>query len=156
MKRGLVLGWLLVASAAHAGECYEAAAKLYHPLEPDLLRAVAMTESGGKNDTVRVNRSKSGKITEDVCAMQINSEWFPKLARHGITRDHLLDDHCTCVFAGSWILAQEVASTGYTWRAVAQYHTGANRSRETEGVAYALKVLNNLERLKGRAIDANR
>ena len=48
---------------------------------PSLLRAIAYVESRG--DPGAIGGNSDGSL--DLCAMQINSQWLPKLARFGIT-----------------------------------------------------------------------
>ena len=131
------------APAVRAADCYDQAGSFYQ-LSPALLRAIAAVESGGRLNAIGHNRNG----TEDLCAMQINSAWLPTLARFGILRHHLLTHECTCVHAGAWILAGEMQSAGYSWRAVGQYHTGNNPRRAAEGHAYAWRVFQKLERVK--------
>lgn len=114
-----------------AAYCFDKAGARYG-VSPDLLRAIAWVESAGNAGAINVNRNGS----RDVCLMQINSWWLPRLARHGITAERLLREPCTCVMTGAWILAQEVTRHGYTWRAVGHYHSpDAHRA-----AAYAARV----------------
>ena len=126
---------LLVAFPVLA-DCYDQAG-VHYGISPTLLRAIAAVESAGRLAAVGHNSDGS----EDLCAMQINSQHLPTLHRYGITRRYLLTDLCTCVNAGAWILAGEIAAAGSTWRAIARYHTGPNPARLTAyGQSYADKV----------------
>ena len=120
----------LFAQAANA-DCYSKAGQ-YYTINPDLLRAIATVESGGRLDATNQNTND----TEDMCAMQVNSFHLPRLAPYGITRESLLTDSCTCIFTGAFILAEEISRVGNNWKAVAYYHT---RDKE-RGLAYAQKV----------------
>lgn len=125
-----VVGAAAFASPALA-DCYANAAERYG-INVTLLRAISFVESRHVPDAVGQNTNG----TEDLCAMQINSWWLDKLEPYGITRERLLTDHCTCVNTGAWILAQEIARHGATWRAVARYHS----PNEDRGRAYSHKV----------------
>jgi len=81
---------------------------LGHTRRPSLLRAIAYVESRGEAGAIGGN--SDGSL--DMCAMQINSQWLPKLARFGITGGDLLADECTCIYSGAWILAGEVDRHG--------------------------------------------
>ena len=120
---------------AHA-DCFSDAAAYYGTPET-VLRCLARVESGNNMRAIRVNRNGS----VDMCSMQINSWWLPKLAPYGINQNHITRDECTCINVGAWILAQEVSRVGMTWRAVAQYHTGGHgEDSGARGLAYARKI----------------
>jgi soluble lytic murein transglycosylase-like protein len=104
------------------------------------LRAIAYVESRGNVGAIGSN--SDGSL--DLCAMHINSQWLPTLARFGITRGDLLADKCTCIYAGAWILAGEVDRHGYSWEAVARYHS-PNQAR---GLEYVLKIFAALSRIE--------
>ncbi len=95
-----------------------------------LLRAIARVESG-------FNPAAIGKNTrsEDIGLMQINSSWLPTLARHGISREHLFDP-CLNIHIGAWVLSQNIASMGETWKAVGAY----NAHSEDKQQVYVGKV----------------
>lgn len=114
--------------------CFEEAGTLYN-IAPDVLRAISEVESSGRWSIVHRNADGS----EDVCGMQINSFWFPKLSRFGIERSHLLSEPCTCVKSAAWILANEIHATGYSWDAIGQYHTGRSGPKARKE-AYADRV----------------
>ena len=126
------LALLLSITTTQAYACYEKAAHYYN-VPAALLRAIAQIESDERPAAINTNRNGS----DDLCAMQVNSWWLPKLAAYGITRPVLLEDFCACIFAGAWILAQEIHAVGYSWQAIARYHT-RNPAR---GEAYARRVL---------------
>jgi soluble lytic murein transglycosylase-like protein len=104
------------------------------------LRAIAYVESHANAGAIGSN----GDGSLDLCAMQINSQWLPKLARFGIAGGDLLADECTCIYSGAWILAGEVDRHGYSWEAVARYHS-PNQAR---GLDYVLKVFAALSRFE--------
>ncbi|MDB5394602.1 MAG: iagB [Rhodospirillales bacterium] len=134
----LLFAGMLTTGAALA-DCYDDAGA-YYRLSPSLLRAIAYVESNG--DAGAIGGNSDGSL--DLCAMQINSRWLPKLAGFGITGGDLLANKCTCIYSGAWILAGEVDRHGYSWEAVARYH-GPNQTR---GVDYVLRVFGVLNEIK--------
>ncbi len=98
----------------YAGEQYD--------VEPILLKAIAIQESSLD--------SRATNSAGDVGLMQINSQWFPKLEAHGISRQLLLDSPCTNVLVSAWILAHNFSQYGRTWRAVGIYHAGTSKKPE--------------------------
>jgi lysozyme-related protein Hpa2 len=131
-----VLVGMLVAGSALA-DCYDDAGT-YYRLAPSLLRAIAFVESRGNAGAIGSN--SDGSL--DLCAMQINSQWLPQLARYGISAGDLLADQCTCIYSGAWILAGEIDRHGYSWQAVAHYHSPS----QARGYDYVLRVFAALKR----------
>jgi soluble lytic murein transglycosylase-like protein len=123
---------LIAASPAHA--CWEKAATRYS-VSPELLYAIARTESGMNPQAIGRNRNGS----RDIGLMQINSAWLPALAAHGITERDLFDP-CTSIHVGAWILAGNVQRLGYTWDAVGAYNAASPDLRR----AYTDKVRRHL------------
>ena len=111
--------------------CFNEAGARYG-VNPDLLRAIAKVESGMKQ--FAINRSNANGSV-DVGVMQINSFWFPRLEKLGISREHLWDP-CTNVMVGAWILAQEISGNGLNWVSVGRY----NSRTPSKNVIYAKKV----------------
>lgn len=131
----LAAGALLNAQAtpvptAVVDSCLRAAAHK-HAIAYALLRAIAAQESGFKPNAMGSNANGS----TDYGLMQINSAWLPVLARYGIRREHLMQP-CTNADVGAWILAQNFARMGVTWRAVGAY----NAATEYKRVRYAQGV----------------
>lgn len=117
-----IVAWLVLAQAAHA-DCYEHHAARFR-LDPNLLRAIADVESGGRPEAV--NRTHLGRTgTTDVGLMQINTGWLPHLARHGISASDL-QDPCTSIEIGAWILHGLVQRMGNTWEAVGAYNAACS------------------------------
>jgi len=119
MPRSPRIGWtiaisLIAAFPAHA--CWDQAAERYS-ISPELLYAIARTESGLDPRAVGHNRNGS----RDIGLMQINSTWLPRLSKHGIAERDLFDP-CTSIHVGAWILAGNVQRLGYTWEAVGAYN----------------------------------
>ncbi|ABM97154.1 lytic transglycosylase domain-containing protein [Methylibium petroleiphilum] len=141
MKRStkalLAAAALAIAGQAHA-MCFKEAAERYKVSEA-LLRAIAKTESNFNPKAL--NRNSNG--TEDIGVMQINSSWLPTLAQFGIGREQLKDP-CTNVNIGAWVLANNIARHGETWRAVGAY----NAATPSKQVVYVEKVWLNSIKLK--------
>ena len=104
--------------------CIVAAANYRH-IDPSLLKAIAIQESGLNLRAVNRN-NKNGSV--DHGPFQINSSWLPKLKKHGITVAQLYDP-CISAYVAAWILADSINRHGATWRAVGAYNspTEANR-----------------------------
>ena len=119
--------------------CYLAVGQRFN-VPADLLRSIAHVESGESAYAVNVNSTGV-----DVGWMQINSAWFPVLARHGIKIKDLFQP-CVNIAIGGWILSQEVDRFGYTWQAIGAYNAGPydvhSRDRKLALFrAYARRVL---------------
>lgn len=123
-------------------ECIKEAA-LYANVEHELLMAISFIESRWNQSAINQS-NKNG--TEDICAMQINSIHYERLSTINISRQKLLDDHCTCFFAGAHILKEMIDYKGQTWEAVAAYNGGLNPPAASR--AYAAKVKIIYDRLK--------
>ena len=92
--------------------CFQEAGQRYS-VSPALLWAIAKGESS-LNPATR-NHNRNGSI--DVGLMQINSCWQGKLGR---TWEHL-DDPCTNIMAGAWVLHQCVRDDGLFFRHAIPY-----------------------------------
>ncbi|WP_396432688.1 lytic transglycosylase domain-containing protein [Limnohabitans sp.] len=125
--------WLLLAQNVHAA-CFELAAQRYR-VPVQLLKAIAMQESGGRAHAV--NRNSNGSY--DIGMMQINSFWLPKLARHGITQQDLFDP-CVSVLVGAWVLSDNFARLGYNTQGLGAYNASTPYKRER----YARAILRRL------------
>lgn len=132
----LLAPWLLPVGAASAA-CFEHAAQRYQVPEV-LLRAIAQQESGGNAHAI--NRNSNGSF--DIGLMQINSFWFPTLARHGIAPQHLYDP-CVSTLVGAWILSQGFARLGYNPQGLGAYNASSPEKREH----YARQVLRRVAHL---------
>lgn len=136
-----LLGWPAAASldAAQVRSCLRDAAQRYQ-LDAQLLYAIALVESG--LNPRALNRSNANG-TRDIGLMQINSSWLPRLAQKNITESDLYDP-CVSAEVGAWILADNIARLGATWRAVGAYNARSTARR----VAYVRRVQRQLERLR--------
>jgi soluble lytic murein transglycosylase-like protein len=129
MRLRYALIFLLAPLWANAA-CFEQAASRYNvPVE--LLKAISTVESNG--NPAATNKNKNGSV--DYGNMQINDWWLTKLQPYGITKASLLDP-CTNTYVGAWILAQNIATHGATWKAIGAY----NAKTEYKRLVYARKV----------------
>ncbi|MBE7540579.1 MAG: lytic transglycosylase domain-containing protein [Rhodocyclaceae bacterium] len=131
-----------VAASHHVTSCFEQAGARYR-ISPLLLWSIAKTESNFNPRAI--NRSNANK-TYDIGMMQINSAWLSTLQRYNISEQDLYDA-CTSIHVGAWILAQNVARHGYTWKAVGAY----NAVTPSKQAKYAAKVLKTANEVAGSA-----
>ena len=123
MKWLAIAGFAAVFSAQAAPElCFDEAGRDYG-IDPTLLMAISIQES--RLNPTAINSASAGG-TEDVCAMQLNSNNFAKLKNFNITRKDLLNNPCICVYSGAWILARNFQAYGRNWDSVGMYNTGPN------------------------------
>lgn len=138
MKRMLPLLILVIFSIQHAGAyCFEEAG-LEYGISPELLWAIAKTESAFNARAVHYNANGSF----DYGLMQINSSWYKELGRE---RWMHLNDGCYNVKVGAWILDQCIRRYGYTWAAVGCYNGVSNDTK----VRYAHRIYRTLKASKG-------
>jgi soluble lytic murein transglycosylase-like protein len=123
--------------------CFDEAGKKYD-INPRLLKAIAYTES--RLDQTAVN-DRNGNGTVDYGLMQINSAWLGKLEEFGVFKSHIINEPCTNVHVGAWILAQNFAHSGEGWLAVGAYNAGYSKDREAARQRYINIVKTNFERL---------
>lgn len=126
--------------AKDADGCFVQAGTRYG-IEPELLGAIARTESGF--DARAMHRNTDGSV--DIGIMQVNSRWIDQLHGYGITPQDLWDT-CMNIHVGAWILAHNIHRYGSTWRAVGAYNAGTrdNPISEQRREQYATKVYRNL------------
>ncbi|MFL9876671.1 lytic transglycosylase domain-containing protein [Paraburkholderia megapolitana] len=132
---GPVLSLLNVTEAR--ADCIDDAAA-YHHVNPALAHAIAAVESRFSPVARHVNSNGS----EDIGLMQVNSVWFPTLARFGISRAALFDG-CTNAYIGVWILSQKLSQYGLTWNGVGAYNSATPSKR----LRYARRIYSALIRL---------
>lgn len=136
----------LAEDATQVQACLDQAAQR-HGVEANLLRAVAMQESGMQPAAWRRNTDGS----EDMGLMQVNSRWLPALQSYGITRQHLMQA-CVSADVGAWILRQMIERHGHTWQGVAAYHssTPAHNQRYAWAVYRRLQAMRTATALAAR------
>lgn len=115
--------------------CWQQAGMRYN-IDPLLLQAIAQVESGLNPQARNLNADGS----YDVGLMQINSRHFARLATFGITEKRLINEPCTSVMVGAWILAEFVQHVGYNWNAVGAYNAGTAPKRQPARNRYIKKV----------------
>ncbi len=118
--------------------CYEEAGDLYG-INPKLLRAIAIAETG-ENPSL-INKNKDGSY--DIGLMQINSYWIERIP---FDLNALLSDPCYNVKAGAMVMKNCIEMYGYTWDAVGCY----NARSKIKKVRYSWKVYKILKGLKGK------
>lgn len=118
--------------------CVDHIAAMYQ-VPPAIIRAVHHVEGGHKGQAVR-----DGNGTYDLGPMQINTVWLQKLRDFHISATDLLENACTNIAVGAWILHRQYARFGTWWNAVAAYHAGAGQARLPEGQQYAARVFHAL------------
>ncbi len=140
---------LFSATCAHAScDCFDEAGRQYR-LNPDVLRAIAHTESRMNPLAVNVQgRSVHPKSLQeaiahtsvykgrsfDVGIMQINSQWFRRL---GIDPAYGFDA-CYNIKLGAYILRRTLDEHGYSWAGLGRYHSPTQwRAAGYAGKVYA-------------------
>lgn len=126
-------------SGASFTHCFIQASERFQ-IDHRLLIAIAEVESSMNPRAIGLNRRGGKVLSEDVGLMQINSSWFPTLARMGITRNDLLENPCQNVYVGAWILAKNIASNGVNWESVGAYNAGFKDANAPFRMKYAKKV----------------
>ena len=140
---GVFAMFFFIGSSAFAF-CFNEAGE-YFDINPELLKAIAYTES--RLDPIAVNTSNSNG-TVDYGLMQINSAWFEKLKSLGISEDDVINDPCTNVFTGAWILALNFQSHGECWESVGAYNAGFSSRKEVVRSKYITIVKSNFQALR--------
>lgn len=126
----------LTAQLAH-GFCWEQAGQKYG-IDPMMLKAIAMTESG--------LNPKIESPTSDIGLMGINRWWLPKLAQRGLSEQDVWEP-CTNVHVGAWILQGNYRVLGKNWNAVGAYAAACSKLKgaacRRARTDYAQKVYRN-------------
>lgn len=135
-----VLGFSLFGMRPAFADCFE----LYgnqKGLMPDLLRAIALTESSGNPKAVA---GPAG--SQDLGLMQINSQW---LSKWNLTRKDLLNNVCLNIDVASRILQDNFQRYSNPWEAVGAYNAGCSRLKGRDCTEarqrYAWKVYRHLQ-----------
>lgn len=141
LAAALGAAWLVAGEAKALGPtpydaCFARAGN-YYGINPLLLKAIARQESSMNPRAIGQNTNG----TQDLGIMQINTWHLPKLAKAGITRQHLMDP-CINIYVGAWVLADAVRRFGMSWKAVGVYHSPTDWRQRN----YAAKVHRHLIR----------
>lgn len=127
---------LLLSPAIAFSFCYEEAGAQYN-IAPELLRAIALSETG--EDPSKIGYNKNGSI--DLGLMQINSSWIEVMK---LDKNSLLHDPCYNVMVGAAILRYCMDIYGYNWEAIGCY----NAKSRIKKVSYSWKIYRTLLKLK--------
>jgi soluble lytic murein transglycosylase-like protein len=143
-SKGLLVG-ILMGSNQVLANCWAETASRYD-IEPELLQAIAVVESGSRAGAVNATNSNG---TRDIGLMQINSIHLPRLLKQGITEERLLTEPCLSVEVGASILAEFIQRFGYNWTAVGSYNVGVGGGPQLEALRlrYAEKIWTQYEAL---------
>ncbi len=120
---------------AELDKCFVNASQKYK-VPKQVLIAIAGVESKFKASAI--NRNKNGSY--DLGVMQINSSWFGKLAKIGISEQSLYQP-CQNIMVGTWILAQNINSYGFNWVAIQRYNGSDTQLKYAQKVKEELSVL---------------
>jgi soluble lytic murein transglycosylase-like protein len=134
---------ILVSVQANAF-CFDEAGARFD-INPLLLQAISYTES--RLNPAAVNDS-NGNGTVDYGLMQINSSWFGRLERKGISSEQIKTDPCINVMVGAWILAKNFETSGESWQSVGAYNAGYKKENSKSRDTYIALVKGNLERMQ--------
>lgn len=110
-------------------------------VQPDLLRAIAMTESSGNPSAVA-----GPKNSQDLGLMQINSQW---LSKWKLSKKELLSNVCLNIEVGAKILKDNLNRFDNPWEAVGAYNAGCTKLKGEACLEarqkYAWKVYKNFQ-----------
>lgn len=121
--------------------CFEEAGSKYQ-IDPLLLRAIAMQESGLKARAINKNIRNGIVVSIDYGVMQVNSIHIPELIRLGAVnnKDDLLNNPCLNVQIGAWILAKHLRKCGVNWECLGSYNAGFSAKNKNIRLSYAKKI----------------
>ncbi|MDP3023354.1 MAG: lytic transglycosylase domain-containing protein [Sulfuricurvum sp.] len=108
----------------------------YYNIPPMLIKSIAVIESGGNPNAIRINDNG----TKDYGLMQINSIHFRMLSRWGIHEGNILNPKIN-IYAGSWLLSQHIKERGFNLQAIGNYHskTKVHKDKWLRRLTVALK-----------------
>ena len=116
----------------------------YYQVPIEIVAAVRQQESGSRGQSVgRVGPNSNGSY--DLGAMHINTWWLDQqtnrnyLQQWGITEHELLENECTNIAVGTWILYENITRFGEWEAALAAYNAG--NPTLPVGQRYASQVL---------------
>ncbi|MCX7793027.1 MAG: lytic transglycosylase domain-containing protein [Thermodesulfovibrionales bacterium] len=116
--------------------CYKEAGAHYN-IAPELLRAIALSETG--EDPSKIAYNSNGSI--DFGLMQINSSWIDVME---LDKNALIHDPCYNVMVGAAILKYCIDRYGYNWEAIGCYNANSRPKR----ISYSWKIYRTLLKLK--------
>ncbi len=123
--------------------CFDEAGR-YYGINPLLLRAIAVVESGLNPNAFRPNPDGSVSIG----LMQINSKLFNPLREAGYD-ESLFWDVCYNIWFGASVLRSCINKYGYNWRAIECYRGVPNPSGNSPYVWAVYRALRQLENGSG-------
>lgn len=146
--------WGLLMPRPAAAFCFQEAGQRYR-VDPLLLEAIGVWESGLRPQAVNHNRDERGRVVStDYGVMQINTQNANRLVRLGLIKrpEDLLTDACFNVQVGAWVLARHLRVCGNTWRCLGSYNAGFHPSarQEARRLRYAQEIRALYNRLKAR------
>ena len=97
--------------------CINNAAMEYH-LPAKLIVAVLNVERGKVGMAI-----KNANGTYDLGPMQINTSWWPRFTRMGISTSEVRNNACTNVHVGAWILSKNIADGNDLFNGIGRYHS---------------------------------
>lgn len=130
--------------------CFNEAGQRYH-IDPLLLRAIALQESGMNPGATNDNKDSKGHVTStDYGVMQINSTHIPELIKLGVlhSKEDLLQKPCLNVQIGAWILARAFQKCSVSWECLGAYNAGF-KSGNPRRMLYARRIFERYKKLKG-------
>lgn len=112
-------------------QCFAKAGLEYH-VDPVLLASIGYVESRYRTEAVGP-QDKNGNRAYGL--MQIYSTHIPFLQKYGVDKQVLLQEPCTNIRLGAWVLAGFQQKYGKTWKAVGAYNAGNLNWRRYEAAA---------------------
>ncbi len=139
MRKSIILLFLSYTLFANVStyEPYFQKAGRYYNIPPLLLKNIAVIESAGNPNAIRINENG----TKDYGLMQINSIHFRRLSAWGINEGNILDPQIN-IFAGSYLLSEHIKEKGFNLQTIGNYHskTQAHKERWLRRLIVALKT----------------
>jgi lysozyme-related protein Hpa2 len=138
MKKSFYLLFVSVSIFANVSnyEPYFQMAGSYYNIPPMLIKSIALIESGGNPNAIRINENG----TKDYGLMQINSIHFRQLSLWGIHEGNILNPKIN-IYAGGWLLSQHIKERGFNLQAIGNYHskTKLHKDKWLRRLSVALK-----------------
>ncbi|WP_265555538.1 lytic transglycosylase domain-containing protein [Trichlorobacter lovleyi] len=122
------------------GFCFQEAGERYG-IPPEVLMSISKQESGMRAD-LPPSWNKDGSY--DVGVMRINSNWYHWSPEVRSLWPHL-EDPCTNVMVGAWLLARCIHDYGYNWKGIGCYNSRTPSKNEK----YARSVARQLLSMRG-------